>query len=102
MTSVQLIFAVAVAAAVFFLVPRGVSLGGITVQTEHRSWNFSEHTYKLNLIAQIPVYNPNYLSVTPQQFGSHSLYEEYRVHISSLLYGAYLQMHQAQHFLGDL
>lgn len=61
---VQLIFALLVAAAVFFLVPRGVSLGGITVETEHRHWNFSEHTYQLNLIAQIPVYNPNYLSVS--------------------------------------
>lgn len=58
-------FGVIAATAVFFLVPRGVSLGEITVQTEHRTWNFSEHTYKLNLMAQIPIYNPNYLSVSP-------------------------------------
>ena len=62
----QLIFAVIVATGTFFLVPRGVSLGEISVQTEHRTWNFSEHTYKLNLIAQIPVNNPNYLSVSLQ------------------------------------
>lgn len=61
----QLIFAVIVATGTFFLVPRGVSLGEISVQTEHRTWNFSEHTYKLNLIAQIPINNPNYLSVRP-------------------------------------
>lgn len=61
----QLIFAVFAALAVFLLVPRGVSLGEITVQTEHRTWNFSQHSYQLNLMTQIPVNNPNYLSVSP-------------------------------------
>jgi len=59
-----LVFALAAATAVFFLVPRGVSLGEIKVHSERMAWNISGGSYALNLKARIPIYNPNYLNVS--------------------------------------
>lgn len=57
-----LLFACAVAGAVFVAVPRGVSVGEISVKTDRMSWNTTKSTYQLKLLARVPVYNPNYLS----------------------------------------
>ena len=57
-------FGLAAAAGVFFLVPRGVSLGEIKVHSERMAWNISRGSYALNLKARIPIYNPNYLNVS--------------------------------------
>ena len=59
----QLVFALSAATATFFLVPRGVSLGEIDITSDRMSWNTSKGTYQLNLLARIPVYNPNYMNV---------------------------------------
>ena len=59
----QMLFAVSAATATFFLVPRGVSVGEINIQSDHMSFNVSKGTYQLDLIAHIPVFNPNYLQV---------------------------------------
>ena len=61
----QMLFAVSAATATFFLVPRGVSVGEINIQSDHMSFNVSKGTYQLDLIAHIPVFNPNYLQVIP-------------------------------------
>lgn len=58
-----LVFALSAATATFFLVPRGVTLGEIMVHSERMAWNISGGSYALNLKAQIPIYNPNYLAV---------------------------------------
>ena len=58
-----MLFAVSAATATFFLVPRGVSVGEINIQSDHMSFNVSKGTYQLDLIAHIPVFNPNYLQV---------------------------------------
>ena len=60
----QLVFALSAATATFFLVPRGVSMGEIKVHSERMAWNISGGSYSLNLKAQIPIYNPNYLNVS--------------------------------------
>ena len=61
----QLVFALSAATATFFLVPRGVSAGEIDIHSDRMSWNTSKGTYQLNLLAHIPIYNPNYLNVRP-------------------------------------
>lgn len=60
----SLLLAVAAALMVFFLVPRGVSNGEIHVQSDRMSWNTTKGTYQLNLMAKLPVFNPNYLEAT--------------------------------------
>jgi hypothetical protein len=59
----QMVFALLVATGVFILVPRGLSTGEITIQSDHMSWNTSKGTYQLDLLAKIPIFNPNYLAV---------------------------------------
>merc|ERR1712130_75822 len=38
-------------------------MGEIKVHSERMAWNISGGSYSLNLKAQIPIYNPNYLNV---------------------------------------
>lgn len=59
-----LLFACVVAGAVFVAVPRAVSVGEITVKADRMSWNTTKSTYQLKLLAQMPVYNPNFLSAS--------------------------------------
>eukprot|EP00193_Tetraselmis_chui_P012825 CAMPEP_0177795568 /NCGR_PEP_ID=MMETSP0491_2-20121128/26311_1 /TAXON_ID=63592 /ORGANISM="Tetraselmis chuii, Strain PLY429" /LENGTH=325 /DNA_ID=CAMNT_0019318425 /DNA_START=306 /DNA_END=1284 /DNA_ORIENTATION=+ len=49
------------AVGVFFLVPRGVSVGRIEVHSEFMSWNKTLRTFQLDLKADLPIVNPNYL-----------------------------------------
>lgn len=59
----QMLFALILAVAVFFLVPRGVSVGRIEVHSEFVSWNKTMRTFQLGLEAELPIFNPNYLQV---------------------------------------
>jgi hypothetical protein len=52
-----------VATSVFILVPRGMSTGEITVQSQQMSWNTTRGTYMLKLLVRVPIYNPNFLQV---------------------------------------
>ena len=61
----QLLFVIAAMAATFLLVPRGFSAGEIDIQSDHMSWNTTKGTYQLNLLARIPIKNPNFLNVRP-------------------------------------
>ena len=61
----QMLFVGAAMAATFLLVPRGFSAGEIDIQSDHMSWNTTKGTYQLNLLARIPVNNPNFLRVRP-------------------------------------
>ena len=61
----QLLFVIAAMAATFLLVPRGFSAGEIDIQSDHMSWNTTKGTYQLNLLARIPINNPNFLNVSP-------------------------------------
>ena len=60
----QLLFVIAAMAATFLLVPRGFSAGEIDIQSDHMSWNTTKGTYQLNLLARIPINNPNFLNVS--------------------------------------
>ena len=51
------------AAGVFVLVPRGVNVGEIRIYSDDMSWNSTKGTYQLDLLAKVPIYNPNYLAV---------------------------------------
>ena len=62
--ALQLLFVVAAMAATFLLVPRGFSAGEIDIQSDHMSWNTTKGTYQLNLLARIPISNPNFLNVS--------------------------------------
>lgn len=62
----QLLFVIAAMAATFLLVPRGFSAGEIDIQSDHMSWNTTKGTYQLNLLARIPINNPNFLNVRPE------------------------------------
>lgn len=62
----QLLFVIAAMAATFLLVPRGFSAGEIEIQSDHMSWNTTKGTYQLNLLARIPIKNPNFLNVRPR------------------------------------
>lgn len=64
--SVQMLFVIAAMAATFLLVPRGFSAGEIDIQSDHMSWNTTKGTYQLNLLARIPINNPNFLNVSGQ------------------------------------
>ena len=64
----QMMFAVLAAVGVYLLVPRGVGVGEVQLQSDHMSWNTTRGTYQLKLLAKIPIYNPNYMKV-----GQHSL-----------------------------
>lgn len=59
-------FGLVIASLVFVLVPRGVSVGEITVTTERMSWNTSKASYQLRMLVSLPVNNPNYLKATIQ------------------------------------
>jgi len=61
----QLLFVIAAIAATFLLVPRGFSAGEIDIQSDHMSWNTTKGTYQLNLLARIPIKNPNFLNASP-------------------------------------
>ena len=39
------------------------SAGEIDIQSDHMSWNTTKGTYQLNLLARIPINNPNFLNV---------------------------------------
>ncbi|BDA49528.1 probable transmembrane protein 106B at N-terminal half [Coccomyxa sp. Obi] len=60
--SCMMLFVVAAMAATFLLVPRGFSAGEIDIQSDHMSWNTTKGTYQLNLLARIPINNPNFLN----------------------------------------
>ena len=62
----QMMFAILAAVGVFLLVPRGISIGEVQLQSDHMSWNTTRGTYQLKLLAKIPIYNPNYVKVTSQ------------------------------------
>ena len=59
----QMLFAILAAVGVYLLVPRGISVGEIQLQSDHMSWNITRGTYQLKLLAKIPIYNPNYVKV---------------------------------------
>ncbi|KAA6418822.1 MAG: tRNA methyltransferase [Trebouxia sp. A1-2] len=59
--NLQMLFAVLAAVGVFLLVPRGISVGEVELQSDHMSWNTTKGTYQLKLLAKIPIYNPNYM-----------------------------------------
>jgi len=61
--NLQMLFAVLAAVGVFLLVPRGISVGEVELQSDHMSWNTTKGTYQLKLLAKIPIYNPNYMKV---------------------------------------
>ena len=67
----QLLFVIAAMAATFLLVPRGFSAGEIDIQSDHMSWNTTKGTYQLNLLARIPINNPNFLNVSPRPHFAH-------------------------------
>jgi len=58
------IFALLIAGAVFVAVPRGVSIGEISVAADRMSWNTSKASYQLRLMTSVPVYNPNFLAAS--------------------------------------
>ena len=37
--------------------------GEISIYSDDMSWNSTKGTYELDLLAKIPIFNPNYLSV---------------------------------------
>lgn len=59
----QMLFAILAAVGVYLLVPRGISIGEVQLQSDHMSWNTTRGTYQLKLLAKIPIYNPNYMKV---------------------------------------
>ncbi|KAG2450302.1 hypothetical protein HYH02_004809 [Chlamydomonas schloesseri] len=63
LVSCLLLLAVALAAGVFVVVPRGVTVGSIQVRSSRMSFNTSKSTYQIILTATIPIFNPNYLPV---------------------------------------
>lgn len=67
----QMLFVIAAMAATFLLVPRGFSAGEIDIQSDHMSWNTTKGTYQLNLLARIPINNPNFLNVSPSMLSSN-------------------------------
>lgn len=58
------VFALLVAGLVFVAVPRGVSIGEISVAADRMSWNTSKASYQLRLVSSVPIYNPNYLAAS--------------------------------------
>ena len=60
----QMLFAILAAVGVYLLVPRGISIGEVQLQSDHMSWNTTRGTYQLKLLAKIPIYNPNYMKVS--------------------------------------
>ncbi|PNH06721.1 Transmembrane protein 106B, partial [Tetrabaena socialis] len=63
LVSCLLVLALALAAGVFVVVPRGVTVGSIQVRSSHMSFNTSKSTYQIILTATIPIFNPNYFPV---------------------------------------
>ncbi|GIM11256.1 hypothetical protein Vretimale_14786, partial [Volvox reticuliferus] len=63
LVSCLLLLAFSLAAAVFVLVPRGVTVGSIQVRSSRMSFNTSKSTYQIILAATIPIFNPNYMPV---------------------------------------
>jgi hypothetical protein len=61
----QLLFTLAATCLVYFLVPRGISLGTVAISSQEMSWNATSGTYNLVLQAEVPIFNPNYLQVSP-------------------------------------
>ena len=41
--------------------------GEISIYSDDMSWNSTKGTYQLDLLAKIPIYNPNFLSVRAEQ-----------------------------------
>mmetsp|Transcript_131 Transcript_131/g.286 ORF Transcript_131/g.286 Transcript_131/m.286 type:complete len:254 (+) Transcript_131:98-859(+) len=64
------------ASAVFFLVPRGVSVGTIKVHSHSISFNRTQATYQIVLSTSIPVYNPNWLPVELSGTVNVSFYDQ--------------------------
>jgi hypothetical protein len=56
--------ALVAALTVFVSVPRGFEVGSIGVTSPKMSFNASSLTYKIDLVAEIPCYNPNWVSAT--------------------------------------
>lgn len=48
----------------FIFVPRGMSVGGITVASSKMIFNNTSRQYELRLAANVPVYNPNHFAAT--------------------------------------
>lgn len=61
--SASLLFTCAAICAVFFLVPRGISVGTIKVKSSTISFNTSIMSFTLLLGTTIPIYNPNFVKV---------------------------------------
>ena len=61
--ALQLSLAMLLAGMVFVLVPREVTSGEIRIFSDQMSWNSTKGTYQLDLLAHVPIYNPNYLAV---------------------------------------
>ena len=61
--AVLLSLAMLLAGMVFILVPRELTTGEIRIFSDQMSWNSTKGTYQLDLLAHVPIYNPNYLAV---------------------------------------
>mmetsp|Transcript_8406 Transcript_8406/g.16138 ORF Transcript_8406/g.16138 Transcript_8406/m.16138 type:complete len:334 (-) Transcript_8406:746-1747(-) len=62
--------------SVFFLVPRGVTVGTIQVHSSRMSFNTNRSTYVIVLTATLPIYNLNYLSVLVTGTVNISFYDQ--------------------------
>ena len=65
-----MLFAILAAVGVYLLVPRGIGIGEVQLQSDHMSWNTTRGTYQLKLLAKIPIYNPNYMQARGQTLWS--------------------------------
>lgn len=59
----QLLLAAAAVVGVFLAVPRGVTVGTIHVHSTKMTFNTTTLTYRILLLASVPVFNPNYVQV---------------------------------------
>lgn len=64
LVSILLLFTLAATCGVYFLVPRGISLGTVAISSQQMSWNSTTGTYQLVLQAEVPIFNPNYMQAT--------------------------------------
>ncbi len=63
-THSQLFLTLVSVSAVYLTVARGVTVGTIEVVNSTIAFNTSQGTYQIVLWSQLPVYNPNYASVS--------------------------------------
>lgn len=57
----MLLFAIAVASAVFIMLPRALSIGQVVVVPDAMTWDTSTSSYNVRLNVTIPIDNPNFV-----------------------------------------